>query len=235
MHDYMDILVRTIISFILLLFIPKLLGKQMISNMTSHNFVTSIMLGSIAANLAFNKSLKSVYLILALVAVAALSFLLSLIALKSHKWRAWISGSPTVLIEGGKILEGNMRKLKYTMDSLDQSLREKDIFDIEEVEYAILEDNGRLSVMKKEAFQGVQKKDMKLPSHPQAFPVELIMDGIVMEDNLKNYGLTVQWLENELRRKGKHISDVFYAVRGTQQQLIFDFYKDDIRHPLDKE
>lgn len=235
MHDYMDILVRTIISVILLLFIPKLLGKQMISNMTSHNFVTSIMLGSIAANLAFNKSLKSVYLILALVAVAALSFLLSLIALKSHKWRAWISGSPTVLIEGGKILEGNMRKLKYTMDSLDQSLREKDIFDIEEVEYAILEDNGRLSVMKKEAFQGVQKKDMKLPSHPQAFPVELIMDGIVMEDNLKNYGLTVQWLENELRRKGKHISDVFYAVRGTQQQLIFDFYKDDIRHPLDKE
>ncbi|KHL96300.1 membrane protein [Paenibacillus sp. IHB B 3415] len=235
MHAYMDILVRTIISVILLLFIPKLLGKQMISNMTSHNFVTSIMLGSIAANLAFNESLKSVYLILALVAVAALSFLLSLIALKSHKWRAWISGSPTVLIEGGKILEGNMRKLKYTMDSLDQSLREKDIFDIEEVEYGILEDNGRLSVLKKEAFQGVQKKDMKLPSHPQAFPVELIMDGIVMEDNLKNYGLTAQWLENELRRKGKHISDVFYAVRGTQQQLIFDFYKDDIRHPLDKE
>ncbi|MEK3686780.1 DUF421 domain-containing protein [Paenibacillus sp. FSL R10-2736] len=235
MHAYMDILVRTIISVILLLFIPKLLGKQMISNMTSHNFVTSIMLGSIAANLAFNESLKSVYLILALVAVAALSFLLSLIALKSHKWRAWISGSPTVLIEGGKILEGNMRKLKYTMDSLDQSLREKDIFDIEEVEYAILEDNGRLSVLKKEAFQGVQKKDMKLPSHPQAFPVELIMDGIVMEDNLKNYGLTAQWLENELRRQGKRISDVFYAVKGTQQQLIFDFYKDDIRHPLDEE
>ncbi|AIQ40142.1 DUF421 domain-containing protein [Paenibacillus sp. FSL R7-0297] len=235
MHAYMDILVRTIISVILLLFIPKLLGKQMISNMTAHNFVTSIMLGSIAANLAFNESLKSVYLILALVVVAALSFLLSLIALKSHKWRAWISGSPTVLIEGGKILEGNMRKLKYTLDSLAQSLREKDIFNIEEVDYAILEDNGRLSVLKKEAYQGVQKKDMKLPSHPQAFPVELIMDGIVMEDNLKNYGLTTQWLENELRRKGKCISDVFYAVRGTQQQLIFDFYKDDIRHPLDKE
>jgi uncharacterized membrane protein YcaP (DUF421 family) len=76
---------------------------------------------------------------------------------------------------------------------------------------------------------------MKLPSHPQAFPVELIMDGIVMEDNLKNYGLTTAWLENELRRKGKCIADVFYAVKGTQQQLIFDFYKDDIRHPLDKE
>lgn len=235
MHAYIDILVRTIISVILLLFIPKLLGKQMISNMTSHNFVTSIMLGSIAANLAFNESLKSVYLILALVAVAALSFLLSLIALKSHKWRAWISGSPTVLIEGGKILEGNMRKLKYTMDSLAQSLREKDIFNIEEVEYAILEDNGRLSVLKKQAYQGVQKKDMNLTSHRQAFPVELIMDGIVMEDNLKDYGLTAEWLENELRRKGKRISDVFYAVRGTQQQLIFDFYKDNIRNPLDKE
>lgn len=117
MQAYMDILVRTIISVILLLFIPKLLGKQMISNMTSHNFVTSIMLGSIAANLAFNESLKSGYLILSLAAVAAVSFLLSLIALKSQKWRAWISGSPTVLIERGKILEGNMRKLKYTLDS----------------------------------------------------------------------------------------------------------------------
>jgi uncharacterized membrane protein YcaP (DUF421 family) len=106
---------------------------------------------------------------------------------------------------------------------------------MEEVEYAVLEDNGKVSVLKKEEYQGVTKKDLKLASNQQSFPVELVMDGIVMGKNLENNGLTLQWLENEVKRKGKQISDVFYAVRGTQQQLFFDFYEDGIRKPIDKE
>ncbi|MNJ00818.1 hypothetical protein D3C73_1602500 [compost metagenome] len=71
----------------------------------------------------------------------------------------------------------------------------------------------------------------------QAFPVELIMDGKLVEENLKLHGLTREWLENELRKKhkGKMLADVFYAVKGTQQQLVFDFYEDGIRQPVDRE
>lgn len=235
--NYVEILMRTMLAVGLLLLIPRILGKQTLSSMTSNDFVISITLGSLAANLAFNISLKSSYLVLALVVITALSFLLSFIALKNRSLRSWISGSPTVLIEGGQILEANMRKIHYTLDSLNQALREKDIFNIEEVEYAVLEDNGQVSVLKKEAYQFVTKQDLGLPVKTQAFPVELIMDGVLVEDNLKPHGLTREWLEHELRKKhkGKILSDVFYAVRGTQQQMVFDFYEDGVQQPIDQE
>lgn len=235
MHAYLDILIRTILSIVMLLLMAKILGKQTLSNMTYHDFVTSITVGAIAANLAFNQQLKWSYLITSLIVITITSFLLSVIALKNRKMRSWISGSPTVLIEGGKILEDNMKKLRYTLDTLDQELRGKEIFNMEEVEYAVLEDNGKVSVLRKDEYQFITKRDMKLRPNDQAFPVELIMDGTLMEKDMENNGMTKEWLETELRRKGKRISDVFYAVRGTQQQLVFDFYEDDIHKPIDKE
>ncbi|OKP93168.1 hypothetical protein A3842_00530 [Paenibacillus sp. P3E] len=235
--NYIEILMRTVLSVGLLLLIPRILGKQTLSNMTSNDFVISITLGSLAANLAFNVSLKSTYLVLSIIVITAMSFLLSFIALKSRRLRSWIAGSPTVLIEGGKIMEANMRKIHYTLDSLVQALREKEIFNLEEVEYAVLEDNGQVSVLKKEAYQFVTKQDLGLALHAQAFPVELIMDGVLVEANLKRNGLTREWLETELGKKqqGKTLADVFYAVKGTQQQLVFDFYEDGVGQPLDQE
>ncbi|OMD36412.1 DUF421 domain-containing protein [Paenibacillus odorifer] len=235
MQAHMDIVLRTVVAMIMLLLIAKILGKQTISNLTFHDFVTGIILGSLAANLAFNKDLQSSYMIVALVVITATSFLLSVIAIKSRRMRSWISGSPTVLIENGKILEENMKKVRYSLDSLAQALREKEIFNLEVVEYAVLEDNGMVSVLKKQEYQYVTRKDLKLSSVSQSFPVELIMDGVLIEENLENNGLTKEWLENELRRKGKRISDVFYGVRGTQQQLVFDYYEDKINKPIDKE
>ncbi|KRF10712.1 DUF421 domain-containing protein [Paenibacillus sp. Soil787] len=235
MHAYVEILVRTVVAILVLLLIARILGKQTISNLTFHDFVTGITLGAIAANLAFNEAIKLTHLILSLIVITIMSYLLSVIALKNRKMRKWISGSPTVLMEGGKILEDNMRKVRYTLDSLDQALREKGIFNIEEVDYAVLEDNGEVSVLKKDEYQYVTKKDMKLHPNDQVFPVELIMDGVMIEKNLENNGLTKEWLEREVRRKGKKISDVFYAARGTKKQLVFDFYEDGIHQTIDKE
>ncbi|OXM16982.1 hypothetical protein CGZ75_10215 [Paenibacillus herberti] len=232
---YTEILLRSILAVTILLLIPRILGKQTVTNMTFHDFVTTITLGSIAANLTFNISLKFTYELTALVLITSLSFLLSVAALKSRKMRSWISGSPTVLIEGGKVLEDNMRKIRYTMDSLDQSLREEGVFNLEEVEYAVLENNGKVSILKKEGYQLATKQDIGLVGRAQSFPIELIMDGEIVDDNLERHGLTRNWLEHELSQRGKTLSDVFYAVRGTQQQLVFDYYKDDIYNPMDKE
>jgi uncharacterized membrane protein YcaP (DUF421 family) len=235
MYSFGDIMIRAIIAILSLLLIAKILGKQTISNMTFLDFVTSITLGSIAANLSFNLKLRALDMFAALVVMAVTSLLLSVIALKNRKLRNWISGSPTVLIEGGKILENNMKKVRYTLDSLDQALREKGVFNVDEVEYAVLEDNGMLSILKKDDYQCVVKKDLKLQAKTLSFPLELIMDGTLMEQNLTANGLTREWLEGVLRRKGKRIDDVFYAVRGTHQQLFFDYYEDRIKQPVDKE
>jgi len=234
LQAYVEVVVRTIAAFVLLMVTSRILGKQTISNMTFHDFVSGITLGAIAANLAFNNKLNHWLTVVSLLMFFGISFLVSKIALKNRTWNRWVSGTPTVVIENGKILEGNMRKIRYTLDSLAQSLREKDIFNMEEVEYACLEDHGKLSVKKKSEYEWVTRKDLKLHAAPvQSFPVELIMDGRIIEDNLARNGLTVQWLEKTLRQRNKSVSDVFYGVRGTQNQLYFDYYRDDIDKPID--
>ncbi|MEF3307551.1 DUF421 domain-containing protein [Paenibacillus sp. GYB004] len=236
MAEYMHIFFRTMIAFVMLLVIARILGKQVLSNMTFHDFVTGITLGAIAANLAFNPKIESSYLVLSLAVFTATSFVIAVVSIKSRKVRKWITGSPTVLIEGGKLLEGNMKKVKYSLDSLIQSLREKDVFDLHEVEYAVLEDNGKLSVLKKHDYRTITKKDLHItPKAPTSFPIELIMDGQLIERNLNEHGVSRKWLESELEHKNKRISDVFYAVKSTSGKLMLDFYQDGLKQPIDKE
>ncbi|SEC28412.1 DUF421 domain-containing protein [Paenibacillus sp. GP183] len=235
MPGYMEILIRTLLAFLLLLIVTRILGKQTVSNMTFNDFASAITLGGIAANLAFNVKVMMGYIILSLLFFGVISYAVSVAALKNRKWRKWISGSPTVLIEGGKILEDNMRKIRYNLDSLNQALREKNIFDVEEVEYAVLEDNGKVSVKKKDEYEFVTKKDLKLRlDSALTFPVELIMDGKIIQENLAKSGLSMEKLQKELSKRNKAVSDVFYLVKGTQNQLIFDFYQDSLKNPIDK-
>ncbi len=234
MQVYLDTGLRTIAAFLLLLVMSRILGKQTISNMTFHDFVSSITLGAIAANLAFNDKIGPWHVVLSLFVFFAISYIVSYAVLKNRTWSRWASGTPTVVIENGKVLEGNMGKIRYTMDSLVQSLREKNIFNIEEVEYAVLEDHGKLSVKKKSEYEWVTRKDLKLHAEAvRSFPVELIMDGRIVKDNLERNGLTQEWLERELDKRGKALSDVFYAVRGTQNKLFFDYYEDRVKNPID--
>lgn len=236
MQAYTEILIRTIGAFAILLLIARVLGKQTISNMTFHDFASGITMGAIAANLAFNEKIQTSYFVFSLAVFTVTSYVVSKLALKSHTARKWISGAPTVLIDRGKILEHNMKKIKYTMDSLNQSLREKDIFNISEVEYAILENNGKLSVQRKDQYQHVTKKDLHLQTKSMStFPIELIMDGKVIEKNLSENDISMEWLVTKIAEKGKELADVFYAVKATNGQIVFDFYKDNIKAPVDKE
>jgi uncharacterized membrane protein YcaP (DUF421 family) len=235
MQIYIEILCRTIAALFILLFIARFLGKQTISNMTFHDFVTGITLGAIAGNLAFNYKIQTKIFILSLIVITLVSYILTVFTMNSRLLRKWISGAPTVMIENGNILDKNMKKSRYTMDSLNQSLREKEIFNIEEVQYALLEDNGKLSVLKKDEYNHVTKKDLNIMSSKEFFPIELIMDANIMEHNLERNGLEKDWLMKELEKRGKRLSDVFYAVMGTRKQLVFDYYEDNIHHPVDKE
>lgn len=177
MHEHLNILFRTIIAFGMLLVIARVLGKPILSNMTFFDFVTGISLGAIAANLAFNLKVEFWHTFNSLLVFAATAYIISVISIRSRKARKWFTGSPTILIEGGKILEKNMKHVKYSLDSLMQSLREKDIFDLEEVEYVSLENNGKISVMKKAPYRNVTRKDMKMKqSSEENFPIELILN-----------------------------------------------------------
>ncbi|MGG3283806.1 DUF421 domain-containing protein [Paenibacillus solani] len=236
MVENVMILVRSFSAFVFLLIITRILGKQTLSNMNFHEFVTAIVMGSIAANLAFNEKLQTIHLVISLAVFTGTSYLLSKIVVKKRKIRMWAEGTPTVIIENGKILDDNLRKNDLTIDTLNQMLRQKDIFDYSEIEYALLEINGKISVMKKKQHQNVTLKDLRKGSNAsQKMPVELIMDGNLLEKNMKVNSIPLDWILEKLKARGKKVNDVFYAVKGTDGQLYIDFYKDKIQHPIDVE
>lgn len=129
-----------------------------------------------------------------------------------------------------------MKKNNMTMDTLNQLLRQKDIFDINEVDYAILELNGKLSVKKKEQFRNTILLDLQPHGNSnKQFPLELIMDGRILYGNLDANQISHSWLHGELNARNKKAEDVFYCVRGSNGQLYLDYRSDNIQHPIDIE
>lgn len=236
MMDHMAILLRSISAFLILLVITRILGKQTLSNMNFHEFVTAVILGAIAANFAFNEKINIWHLLISFAVFTATSYILSKIIIKSRRFRMWAEGTPSVLIEGGKILEDNMRKNKLTADTLNQMLRQKDVFDITEVQYALLENNGQLSVLKKKEHQNTTLKDFKKgKDDSQQFPIELIIDGQILHKNFDSNNISLDWFNNQLKSHKVTVEKVFYAVKGSHGQLYLDYYKDEIKHPIDVE
>ncbi|WP_308860329.1 DUF421 domain-containing protein [Paenibacillus radicibacter] len=123
-----------------------------------------------------------------------------------------------------------------TMDSFNEQLRQKEIFNIEDVEYALLEINGKLSVQKKKELQAVTLKDLQLNAvNATQYPIELVIDGQLLKDTLNSNHIPESWMLSQLKERGKKLEDVFYAVKGSNGQLYVDDYKDNIQHPIDLE
>lgn len=140
------------------------------------------------------------------------------------------------MIQNGKILEENMNKLRYTLDYLNQQLRERDVFNIEEVLFAIVETNGILTVLKKPQFRNVTRQDFMVAVLPeQRLRIELIMDSEIIKENLEQNNLTNSWLQSELKKRNLTQNDVVYAVLAANGNVYIDTYSDHIHSPIDKE
>ncbi|WP_017727603.1 DUF421 domain-containing protein [Halalkalibacterium ligniniphilum] len=233
--EFIYTILRTFVSFGFLLFMSHLLGKQTLAQMTNHDFITMIVMGSIAANLAFNTAFGFIHMLTSLALIGFLGYVATRLSLKSRFFRKWFNGEPTVLIENGKILEENLKRQKYSIDTLKQSLREYQVFDLSDVHYAILEPDGHISVQKKPELVSVTKKDLHLLAPPIRYPIELVIEGEIHEVNFDKHKLSREWLTNELRKRGCTLHEVFYCVLGTHGQLFFDLYKDNITSPIDTE
>jgi uncharacterized membrane protein YcaP (DUF421 family) len=127
MEHMFEIIIRSVAAFGIMMVITRILGKPTISQMTYHDFVAAITLGALTANIAFNVKINVWQLLVSLITFSGIAYVLMILALKNRTLRKWISGKPTILIQDGKVLENNMRKLKITLDTLNQELREKNI------------------------------------------------------------------------------------------------------------
>ncbi|WP_066292967.1 DUF421 domain-containing protein [Bacillus sp. FJAT-29937] len=190
MGDYTTLLLRTVFVYILILLIFRMMGKKEIGQLSVIDFVISIMIAEMAV-LAIENLKKPLFLnIMPMVVLMLIQIALSYTAMKSKKFRDLVDGKPSVIINRGKIDEEVMRKHRYNFDDLLLQLRGKDIRNITDVEFAILETTGELSVFKKE------KKKKGNPTIP------LILDGIVQETSLEEINKTNIWLRQQLRQRG---------------------------------
>lgn len=160
MNDSTEILLRTLIAYIWLWGYTKLIGRRLIAQSSSNLFVLSIIIGTIGGNMAFNIKINLLYFLISLLEISAIGYILLKITLKSEKASTMISGEPVVIIKNGVLLADEMKKCKYSMDALKQGMRGKEIFDLEQVENAVLEINGTLSVLKKREYRNVTWQDL---------------------------------------------------------------------------
>ncbi len=193
MDAYSLIITRTVISYVLIIVIFRFMGKREIGELSILDLVVFIMLGDIAV-IAIEKHDKPFFhIILPMLILLFLQVVLSFISLKSSKFRKILDGTPSIIINNGKIDEKIMRKQRYNFDDLLTQLREQGIIDVNEVQFAILETTGKLSVMKKE-------EDKIITDSETAYP--LIIDGDVQQKSLNQIGKNEFWLRQQLEKYG---------------------------------
>ena len=227
MNEGLVVLVRSIIAFFSLLIFAKILGKQQISQLTFFDYALGITIGSIAATLTTDLSSRAWPHFVGLLTWCLLGYLMEYV---TEKWRyaaKYIEGEPTIVIMNGKIMENALKKMKYTAADLMGLLRVKDVFDLSQVDFAIIEPNGQLSVLKKPEYEPLTPKDMSIIKAPSGISTELIYDGILINENLKQLNKTEKWLMAQLKmHEIKDVSEVFIATLTPSGSLYIDKYDD---------
>jgi uncharacterized membrane protein YcaP (DUF421 family) len=234
MNEALTVFIRGIIAFGTLLICALILGKRQLSQLTYFDYILGITIGSIAASLTTDLTTNTWHHLVGLLTWIGIAIIFQLIALKSHYIAKFIDGEPTIVIMNGQIMETALRKMRMRLTDLLEELRLKGIFDLKQVEFAVLETNGQLSVLKKSSFQPLTPEDMNMPTQYAGISIELIYDGVVVEQNLKQAKLERSWLEKKLR--SMRINDpgeVFLAYLNTQGELYIDTYKDFVKKSTD--
>ncbi|MDG5786439.1 DUF421 domain-containing protein [Evansella sp. AB-P1] len=214
--EFGTIITRTIVIYIVILLVFRLMGKREIGELSVVDFVISIMLAELAVISIENESVPMAKQIVPMLILMIIQITLAFVSLKSQKLRKFIDGSPSVLIRKGKIDEKEMRKQRYNFDDLMLQLRQKNIKYLADVEFAILEPSGDLSIIKKE--EGPNAK-----SYSHYLPLPLILDGKIQKDHLQQIEKTELWLRQELRKLGfRDVKKISYCSLNKDEQFFVD-------------
>lgn len=229
MDESIVTIVRSIIAFAILLLYTRFLGKQQVGQLTAFEYAAGITIGSIAGTLSIDLSTKPLPQFLGLTTWVVLVFGLQKVSTKFRWFSKVVGDQPVIVVQKGKILEENLKNMRLRHDELMAHLREKDVFDITQVEFAILEVNGNLSVLKKPQYEPVTPNDLKITPSVNGIVTEVIYDGVIIEENLKNRDKTKEWLHQQLQANGiTDVKEVSFAAILPNNKLYVDKFKDNI-------
>lgn len=202
MSNFFNICFRTILVLIILFFITKMMGKKQISELNFFDYVVGITIGSIAADISLDIEKNMIAGIAALFIYGFISYIISFVSIKSILARRFFIGVPTVLVEKGKIIESGLKKSKIDVNDLLMVARENGYFNLDEIDYALMEVNGNISFLPKEKEKPVTKKDMKIKCSNEGLTVNAIIDSKFMVNNMKAINKDKEWLDHELKVNG---------------------------------
>ncbi|NLT14335.1 MAG: DUF421 domain-containing protein [Clostridiales bacterium] len=230
MNEALVVIVRGVIAFFTMLIFSRALGKQQISQLTFFDYILGITIGSTASSLTTDLTSRAWPHWIGLLVWTVAVLLIQVVTIRWRYMSKYVDGEPTIVIMEGKIMEEAMKKMRYRMDDLFLQLRHNNIFDIMQVKYAILETDGRISILKKPEFQNPTLRDMNLPLNNAGIATELIYNGVVIEQNLGQLNHDRKWLEDELKKLNiGSPSEVFFMTLNPDGTLYTDKYADHLQ------
>ena len=212
---------RTILLYLVLLSVVRLMGKRQIGQMEPSEFVVAMLVADLAAIPMQDSAIPLFSGLVPILTVLGAELVLSGAALLSIRLRKILCGKPVILIENGKILQQNLRRTRVTIDELTGHLREKDILDLRRVQYAILETNGNLSVFPYARYMPAEAAEAKIEVKEQYLPVTLVSDGRLLRENLPKAGKEEAWVQKTLRGKKATLKDTWLLTVDRSDTVYF--------------
>lgn len=201
---YLSIILKTFFIYFFIALVYRIMGKKEVGQLGIVDLIVSILIAELGALSIENEDASILVSVIPITVIVVIQLVVGYFSLKNSKLRHWVDGNPAVIINKGKLNFKEMTKLRYTLDDLIGQLREQGIGSIEEVEYAVLENNGKLSVFE-------EAKD---------YPLPIILDGVIDEKVLREIGKDEVWLHKLLKEKNLTLPDVFYAFYKGKQTFI---------------
>ncbi|WP_297418200.1 DUF421 domain-containing protein [Clostridium sp.] len=204
--------IKTILAYAFALILARIMGRKLISQMTFFDFVVGVTMGTLVANVMVDASNPSPSSVIALVIISVLSIGIAYLNIKSFKLRKLTNSEPVTLVKNGAIVEENMKNTRMTVNELMMKMREKNAFSLADVEFALMETDGKLSVLTKAEKKPVTASQMNIKTESEGLMKDVIIDGNFIEENLKAAGVDKNWIKSELQKQNiKDFAEVFYG------------------------
>ena len=212
---------RTLLLYIVLVLTVRLMGKRQIGEMEPSEFVVTMLIANLATIPMQDTAIPLFSGLVPILVILGIELILAVLSMRCIRVRNFFCGKPVILMEKGKILEENLRKTRINLDELTMHLREKDIFDLTEVKYAILETNGQLSTLLYAKDRPASAKDAGIKASETELPVTLISDGNLMRENMQIAKRDEMWIKKELKKRNCALSEVLLMTVDRTGKIYF--------------
>lgn len=228
--DIFKILARVVTIIPLLLIVTLFMGKRSIGELPVFDFLIILTLGSVVGADIADPNINHFFTFLSIIAIASLQMIVSKMKIKNRKFGRLITFEPTIIIRNGTFMVENLKRIRYSIDNVLQMLREKDVFDVNDVELALIEASGNLSIYKKPSKSTVTLEDVRVEKVSGGIAYPVILEGKVHTNILSQLNIKADWVVQELGKQGLKLEDVFFASVNEKKEIHYSTknYKESI-------